>query len=63
MGRSVSFRKQRSRPPKPPRPSVPVTVDGVTYALTQRKTKNVVVDTKNWGRVTFALDDRYKKLE
>jgi hypothetical protein len=48
---------------RPSRPTVPVSVDGATYNLVQRRTKNVSVDTKNWGRLTFALDERYRKIE
>lgn len=42
---------------------VSVAVDGVTYQLPARKTKSVLVETKNWGKVNFALDERYKKLD
>lgn len=42
---------------------VSVVVDSQTYSLCARKTKSVLVETKNWGKVNFALDERYKKLE
>ncbi len=45
------------------RPTVSVVVDNQTYSLPARKTKSVLVETKNWGKVNFALDERYKKLE
>lgn len=48
---------------KPTRPMVSVAVDGQIYSLCARKTKSVQVETKNWGKVNFALDERYKKLE
>ena len=48
---------------KPVRPMVSVVVDSTTYNLPARKTKSVMVETKNWGKVNFALDERYKKLE
>ena len=55
--------KSIERPSKPQRATVSVVVDSVTYALPARKTKSVLVETKNWGKVNFALDERYKKLE
>lgn len=61
VGAAVS--KIPERPSKPPRPMVSVAVDGVTYQLPARKTKAVLVETKNWGKVNFALDERYKKLD
>ncbi|GAB5034807.1 cmgc mapk protein kinase [Nannochloropsis oceanica] len=48
---------------KPTRPMVSVAVDGQIYSLCARKTKSVQVETKNWGKVNFALDERYKKLD
>lgn len=51
------------RQSKPARPMVSVSVNKQTYSLPARKTKKVLVETKNWGKVTFALDERYKKLE
>ena len=55
--------KSLEKPSKPQRPTVSVVVDSVTYALPARRTKSVLVETKNWGKVNFALDERYKKLE
>ncbi len=61
--RASAAGKIPERPSKPPRPLVSVSVDSVTYQLPARKTKSVLVETKNWGKVNFALDERYKKLD
>ena len=63
----ASMEKQKIKIPeravKPARPMVSVVVDSQTYSLPARKTTSVWVETKNWGKVNYALDERYKKLE
>jgi prophage tail gpP-like protein len=44
-----------------PKATYTLNVDGVSYTLPIRRIRSTQVDTKNWGRATFNLDERYVK--
>lgn len=46
---------------KAPKATYSLTVDAASYTLPIRKIRATQVDTKNWGRATFNLDERYVK--